>query len=125
MGAGADPGTPGPDDERGGPSTGLDAIEQYGRGERDPETGVYDWYELPEDHEAHGEASGGFTLLDLIDHWSLIVADFQSEYGIELESWHGTGSMFRDRLEGLMFQGTRLFWRATREQPAAEDEDDD
>jgi hypothetical protein len=54
------------------------------------------------------------------------VADFQSEYGIELETWGGTGSMFQARLEGLMFQGTRLFWRATQGQSAAaEDEDDD
>lgn len=39
-----------------------------------------------------------------------MIADFGSEYGIELEAWTGTWRAFIDRLTGLLHTDSRL-WR--------------
>ena len=69
---------------------GLEAIAEYGRGERDPETGIFEWYDLPANHPARrrvddeGGTEGSVTILAVVEQWDLLVADFRSEYGIGL-----------------------------------------
>ena len=99
-------------------ATGLAAIEQYGRGEKDPVTGYYDWYDLPEDHAAHGgQGPQEVRFLDLIEQWPLVVADF-ADLGVRLHQERDslTWAEFHSLLSGLLLDPTSRLWRhCTRE----------
>ena len=93
--------------------TGLAAIEQYGRGEKDPETGVYDWYDLPDDHAAHsGQGRQEVRFLDLIEQWPLVVADF-ADVGVRLHRERDslTWAEFHSLLSGFLLDPTSRLWR--------------
>ena len=86
------------------------AADPTGRGEYDPETGLWDWYDRdPEDRAPVGEA---YQLSRLIKQWKVIEADFASEYGIRLALVRDSMSFreFATLLGGLLSADTRL-WR--------------
>ena len=93
--------------------TGLDAIEEYGRGEKDPETGLYDWYDLPAGVAQPETQHGGVSVLDLCEEWDLLVADFASEYGIRVRTADLSWREFTAYLTGLMSCDSRLARRFT------------
>jgi hypothetical protein len=90
--------------------SGVAALDQYGGGEKDPVTGLYEWYEVPD-----GVTKAQHTLSwDAVfddDCWPLLVADFQSEYHINLRAVFRTQSWdwFTDCVAGLMSCDSRLF----------------
>ena len=95
--------------------------EQYGRGERDPLTGLYEWYEFPPDFLEEDQAQG-ISVLTLCEQWPLVVADFASEYGIRL----ATGEFvawreFEALLTGLLAADTRLYRHFTSPTEEASD----
>ena len=89
----------------------ANAVE-YGRGAQDPGTGLFEWYEFPEDFDPQGGGEGeGLTVLAVLDQWPLIVADFASEYGIRLPNETDqtlTWVAFFASLSGLFKADTRL-----------------
>lgn len=94
-------------------ATGLDAIAQYGKGELDPATGLFEWYDLPPDHAARriveDGSQGSVTILSVVEQWELLVADFRSEYGIGLAlgeplAWRE----FRPLVVGLLATDSRI-----------------
>jgi hypothetical protein len=91
--AGSGPGGTGPDDP-------------HGRGDYDAATGLWDWYERPEE-------GSPVTWEETLTHFPLIVADFGSEYGIRLHRDALTWAEFRDFVGGLLQTESRL-WRALR-----------
>ena len=126
MGARPEPGRPGRLDGGGQPAGEFDAIAEWGHGQRDPFTGAFEWYEdiPPEilaDPEGEGQLVVSWTRIDAVS--TLLIADFQSEYGIELEPamrirpWR----WFEQRVHGLLAADTRL----ARHFAAAETPDDD
>jgi hypothetical protein len=62
--------------------SGLEAVEEYGWGEKDPLTGLYEGYELPRDLRESGRA---VSWPELLAHWSLLEYSFHSALGIDLE----------------------------------------
>lgn len=92
----------------GAPHDGLDAIDRYGVGEKDPITGLYESYDLPEGHEAHGGETVAWQAI--LTRRPLLVADFASEYGIRLngEMDRMTWREFADLTVGLLAADTRL-----------------
>ena len=92
----------------GGASEGVDALDRYGIGEKDPVTGLYEAYDLPDGSPAHAGEAVEWTAI--LTRWPLIVADFASEYRVRLHrelpdlSWRE----FRDLIAGLLAADTRL-----------------
>ena len=85
---------------------------QYGRGTQDPVTGLYEWYEFPEDFNPQGAGEGeGLTVVAVLEQWPLIMADFASEFGIRLHTETDqtlTWAAFYAYLGGLFTADTRL-----------------
>jgi hypothetical protein len=85
--------------------------DRYGRGARDPVSGLYEWYEIPEDlaRQRDGEAVSWEAILS---HWTLIEADLQQQYGIDVEDralMRGrTWRWLRLRIVGLLNTDSRL-----------------
>jgi hypothetical protein len=104
--------------------SGLDGIEQYGRGEKDPVTGLYDWYDLPEGHEAHAGQGKEVRLVDLFEQWPLLVADFADcHIRLHRERDSLTWAEFKDVLVGLLQSDSRLRRHFTRDdEPEVGDE---
>ena len=105
-----------PEEDGAGEEGGLDAIAEYGRGRYDPETGLYEHYEIPDHHPARRTAREGhrgeFTLTDLIAQWELLEPDFHQVYGADLdECRHKSWRWFRVRLHGLMSDPSTRLWR--------------
>lgn len=86
-----------------GPHTGPN--DPTGRGEYDPATGLWDYYETAE--------GAGLTWEAILDHWGLIVADFADYYTIRLHRDPVTWAEFKAYVAGLLAVESRL-WRATR-----------
>lgn len=79
-----------------------------GRGGFDPVTGLWDYYEQPED------TGSSVTWEEILAHWGLLVADFAEHYGIRLHTRPAmTWAEFQVLVEGLLAMQSRL-WRATR-----------
>jgi hypothetical protein len=88
-----------------------------GRGVYDEATGLWEWYDKPE------ETGAPVTWEQILDEarWPLIVADFASEYGIRLHRERLMWPEFRHLIHGLLQSKSRL-WRAvtpTEEEPQA------
>lgn len=88
---------------------GSEAVERYGRGEQDPVTGLYEWYEdIPTTVTTPGTE---VSWAQIFEAWTLVEADFQQAYGIDLErqlrrSWR----WFAVRCTGLLSSpDTRLY----------------
>jgi hypothetical protein len=104
----------GGDDEEGGgeKATGYDAIAKYGVGDPDPETGIYAVYDIPEE-----VIEPKVAVLELVEDWTLVVADFASEYSIRLAVTDMTWREFVTLLTGLLSNSdTRLYRLASRKQ---------
>lgn len=84
-------------------------IDQYGRGDYDPQTGLWDYYELPDHLAPGGERVEWRTLLE---NWALIEADLHSEFGIDFDdaalmsrrNWR----WLRSKIIGLLSADTRI-----------------
>lgn len=111
----------------------LGDLDQYGVGERNPVTGLYSAYNLPDGHPAEGREEGDYpppTWAELLDCFELIVPDFASEYQVRLTVARRSMGWceFRSLLFGLLAADTRLarHFRAKRnpedEQPEGGDE---
>jgi hypothetical protein len=95
---------------------GLDAIAEFGRGQLDPETGIFEWYDIPPGHPARRRVkddddsqAGSLSFLTIVEQWDLLVADFRSEYGIGLAlgeriAWRE----FRPLVAGLLACDSRI-----------------
>lgn len=98
------PGTQGPE------SGGASSLEEYGRGELDPETGLYEWYELPAELQP-GTEQTQVNWNQILDRWSLVEADLHEQYGIDLSSGvlrKRSWRWLRTRIYGLLSANTRL-----------------
>lgn len=85
-------------------ATGFAAIAQYGVGEPN-EDGIYAVYDIPEE-----VIEPRVSILELVDDWSLVTADFASEYGIRLAVHDVTWREFVTLLTGLLSNSdTRLY----------------
>lgn len=62
--------------------SGTEAISKYGHGQKDPNTGLYEWYELPK--ERNGEVGTPVSWLELLNEWALIEALFHTEFQVDL-----------------------------------------
>lgn len=92
-------------------------IDQYGRGEYDPDTETWEWYEVPPEvgrrlqQNAHARVALKWS--DLLDRWQAVECDLHSEYGIDLDD---TGTRdwrwLRTRIVGLTTSPTTRTWRA-------------
>lgn len=57
----------------------LDDEALYGRGEKDPVTGLYEWYEYPAGWDL------GLTWAKILTLWPLVEQDLHQVYGIDVE----------------------------------------
>lgn len=91
----------------------LEALDQYGYGEKDPATGVWSNYDIPAGHPANqtDEGPGGKVIAwdAIVAQWPLIVADFASEYGIRLPAASMLWPEFDWLVSGLFAADTRLY----------------
>lgn len=62
--------------------SGYEAIEEYGWGEKDPLTGIYEGYDLPKQLRQSGRE---VSWADLFAQWTLLEFTFHSALGIDLE----------------------------------------
>ena len=70
---------------------GLTSLDQYGRGNKDPNTGIWDWYEeVP--REVIAPTGTPVSWPAILDQWGLIEALFHSTYGVDLSKVHRTES---------------------------------
>lgn len=95
----------------GGPEqVGTARFAQYGRGRLDPETGLYEWYDIPQ----AAKPGKGKTIRwqDILTRWALVEADLHSEYGIDVDDRdllrRRTWRWLRIRILGLLAADTRL-----------------
>jgi hypothetical protein len=86
------------------------SLDQYGRGDYDEETGIWEWYEIPDAEIQRLETqANGVTWDALLTHWSAIEADLQDR-GIDVDdttlmasrSWR----WLRVRITGLLADRT-------------------
>lgn len=86
--------------------------EQYGRGRRDAHTGLYEWYEIPDDVLQEKERQGQrVAWSDILSRWALVENDLQDR-GIDVDdrtlmrrrSWR----WLETRIVGLLSADTRL-----------------
>lgn len=102
--------------ESGNPEPGGSPLDKYGRGEKDPITGIYEWYEeVPAGLKRPGKP---IDWDDIFDCWELVEADFASHYHIDLEGAFRTRSWrwFAAMIAGLLSEDTRLH-RMFRDDP--------
>jgi hypothetical protein len=85
-----------------------DWLDRYGGGEYDPDTGLYEWYSIPESVQAaERQAAGVDPSLrwgDILTHWSAIENDLQDRR-IDLDDpaiRARTGRWLRTRIVGLL-----------------------
>lgn len=91
-----------------------DWIDQFGIGERDEATGLYEGYDIPQEVRDQLDAiegrSQGLTWPQLLDKWVLIESDLQ-EHGVDVCSGvldQRDGRWLRVRIVGLLHADTRL-----------------
>lgn len=98
-----------------------DDLDQYGRGEYDPDTGLYEYYEIPpEQWQRREQRADGVTWARLLDEWRHIECDLQDR-GIDVDddqlmttrSWR----WLRTRITGLLADPTSRTARATAPPP--------
>lgn len=97
----------------GSPGAGPVDIDQYGRGDYDPDTGLYEWYDIPPEQLRQFDSPGdSLTWPVLFERWALIEADLHEVYGIDLDDEHlmatRTWRWLRTRIAGLISTNTRI-----------------
>lgn len=86
-------------------------LDQYGWGDYDPATGLYEGYNFPPAVQARLEGRQGPTWHDLLTHWTDVEADFHEHYSIDLSSGVlavRDARWLRARLAGLLSTDSRL-----------------
>jgi hypothetical protein len=101
-------------EEQGGTTAGEARYLGVGRGEFDPVTGLYEWYEggLPTPKRARSGALKNLTWERLLEQWPLIEADLHDTYGIDVEDGilrRRTWRWLQVRIFGLLSAETRLY----------------
>jgi hypothetical protein len=90
----------------------AESLDKYGRGQYDPASKLYEWYEVPPDKLAEAEGQGSpVTWEAILERWALIEADLHSEYGIDLDDPVTRGRRWRwlrVRIAGLLSADTRI-----------------
>lgn len=118
------PGSGQPGDPTGAPGGEQGRIlddHEYGRGAYDPVTGLWEWYELPEERATSGQR---VSWAEILTNWRLVEADLHDVYGIDVEdrelmrsrSWR----WLEVRITGLLAADTRLY-RALAPEPELPD----
>lgn len=99
---------------------GLAAMEPYGWGEKDPETGLYEGYDLPPEMAATEQEGAPIPWASIFAEWDVIEHAF-AEIGIDLEDeWEQrTWRWFRTRLRGLLATDS-ILGAKFRPEPATE-----
>jgi hypothetical protein len=94
----------------GQPLEGLEALDTYGIGAKDPVTGLYENYDIPAGHPANRleEAGEAIAWPAIAEQWPLIVADFASEYGVRLPDVVMRWPEFEWLVSGLFAVDSRL-----------------
>lgn len=92
-------------------------ISQYGRGEQNPATGLYEWYEIPDDvWRAETGQNRQVAWRDILTHWSLVEADLHERYGLDVDQpgllKTRTWRWLRVRIVGLLETGETRIARA-------------
>ena len=84
------------------PEQGIAALEQYGYGEKDPDTGLFEGYDLPKGILA--PASKGFTWRELVERWGLVEYDFRHLLHVDLEAefHHRSWRWFNVHIRGIL-----------------------
>ncbi len=83
----------------------ADGIEQYGWGERDPVTGLFEGYDIPDTKwsQIRGRAAGW---REILPHLGVIDVDMHAVYGIDVEDdalmSARSGSWLRARVLGVV-----------------------
>ena len=108
MGIGAAPGSAGR--HGGGLAAGIDAIAEFGVGDQDPDTGLFEHYEIPEGHDARTAQGEGVSWRRIVENWALLEADWRSEFGEWLAPrWSSmTWREFAVGVSGLLACDSRL-----------------
>lgn len=93
-------------------------LDQFGRGEKDPVTGLYEWY----DYGTQQVTASGVGWSELIAEWRLIDIDFAKTYGVDLDdNLHRPFRWFAARVAGLLsFPDTLLRARFRDDEPTSE-----
>lgn len=84
------------------PEQGVEAFEKYGQGEKNPVTGLYEWYDLPPGI-ARGQGDP-VTWPEIVEQWRLLEFDFHAILRVDLSdtlkvrSWR----WFELRVQGLL-----------------------
>lgn len=92
-------------------------LDQYGRGDYDPDTGLYDWYDVPPEQlrrlEHHAD---GLTWAALFERWALVEADLHQLYGIDIDDPALMGARnwrwLRTRIIALQSTSESRLWRS-------------
>jgi hypothetical protein len=82
--------------------------DPHGRGDYDAATGLWEWYDRPQ------EAGDPVTWEQILTHFPLIIADFADLYTIRLHRDAPVWAEFRDLVFGLLQTSESRLWRATR-----------
>lgn len=101
---GGEPGEP-----QGTPGGVILPDHEHGRGTYDPETGLWEWYELPEDRQDGGGTPVSWE--QILTNWPTVADDLLSEYGIDVyapEVRRRPWWWLRDRIRGLLAADTRI-----------------
>lgn len=70
---------------------GIDRFnDEYGRGDYDEATGLYEWYEAPQEEvDKHNGSTTSITYTELLGHWRILEGTFHQTFGVDLaEVWH-------------------------------------
>lgn len=109
------------------PMEGLEALDQYGQGERDPLTGLYEFYaDLPASAGAIHEDGGGESVswAKLAEVLDVVEYCFHADLGIDLAAVWDTASWrwFAVRLRGLLASETLLAAQFRTDEPTPRDQ---
>lgn len=100
-------------------AAGVDAIAEYGWGDLDPATGLYEGYDLPSGFLA--PKGDGVPWTSLMADWALVEHSFHAVLGVDLDAVRRSRSWrwFTVRLRGLLATDTPLAARYAPEKETA------
>lgn len=108
------PGSTGPGEPGPASSGSPEWWNERGRGEYDPDTGIWEWYELDdsEQRKVAGQETPPITWAEILSHWVELECDLQSVYGIDIDDrWMLRRKSWRwleTRILGLLDIDSRL-----------------
>lgn len=95
--------------------------QDWGRGPRDPVTGLYSRYVYPVGHPNHPDAPPSASWERVAGQWTAVLYDFQRLLGVNLEATFNTAtwSWFDRMLGGVLSEPTSLLRRRLFEEGKA------